>query len=127
VTTVTSTRAGRRLGAAATLVLALAFAPGCGGDDAGANDDCVRQARNAAEAAAVADLYERGELGSKEEIQADLDQEGMEFFDGDRMIPYEELSQDEQNQLVAWFSNGPISEETEQERERAAAEVDPDC
>lgn len=74
----------------------------------------------------MARLYERGELGPKEEVQAGLDGEGMEFFDGDRMIRYEELSEEERNQLVAWFTNGPISEETEDERERAADAVDPD-
>ena len=125
MTTGTSTQAGRRLGAAATLV-ALLLAPGCGGDDSSASSDCLTQARNAAEAAAVAELYERGELGPKAEVQAGLDGEGMEFFDGDRMIRYEELGEEERNQLVAWFTNGPISEETEDERERAADAVDPD-
>ena len=127
MTTGTSTRAGRQGGAAALAVVALALAAGCGGEEA-ADPSCLSQAYNAAEAAAVAELYERGELGPKEDVQAQLSYDGMQFFDGDGgMIPYGRLSRAERNQLVAWFSNGPVSEETEAAREQAVDEADPDC
>ena len=125
MTIATSTRAARRLAAAAAVALAIVVAPACGGDEEAA--DCVAQAYNAAEAAAVAELYERGELGSKEEIQAELEHDGMRFFDGDSMIAYDELSEAEQNQLVAWFSNGPIGRQTEVARARAVERSEPDC
>jgi hypothetical protein len=126
VTTVTSTRAGRRAGAAATALLALVLA-GCGGDES-ADPGCLSQAYNAAEAAAVADLYERGELGSETKVRAELEHHDMRFFDDQgRMIPYDELSRAEQNQLVAWFSNGPVGRATESDRERAVDQADPDC
>jgi hypothetical protein len=128
VITVTSTQAARQLGAAAIVVLTVVLGAGCGGEDAAADSRCLAQAYNAAEAAAVAELYESGELGSKANVRSELERGGMRFFDGeDRMIPYDELSSAEQNQLVAWFSNGPVGRLTEQERERAVERADPDC
>ena len=127
MTTGTSTRAARKGGATALAAVALALAGGCGGEEA-ADPACLSQAHNAAEAAAVAELYERGELGPKEDVRAQLSYDGMQFFDGDGgMIPYARLSREERNQLVAWFSNGPVSEQTEDARERAVDEADPDC
>jgi hypothetical protein len=112
----------------ALLALAVALAAGCGGEDAEADPRCLARAYNAAEAAAVAEMYERGELGSEEEVSAVLEHDGMVFFDDSgRMIPYEQLDRPVQSQLVAWFSNGPVGQATEEQRERAVEEADPDC
>jgi hypothetical protein len=82
--------AGAALLAAATLALG-----GCGGDD---NDEataaCRVEAENAAQAEVLADAYDRGELGSQddvlEEYFAPADRNRL-FDEQGRMVPYREL------------------------------------
>ena len=89
---------------------------------------CLSQAYNAAEAAVVAEYYAQGKLGSSESVHDALDQPGMQFFDEqDRMLPYEELSPDEQSVLVLWFNHDRVGRITESAREEAVEQADPDC
>src|ERR671911_719428 len=56
-----------RVALVASIVLLVGCAGGCGGEDEAAAQRCVDEARNAAEAAVVAEYYERGGLGPKAE------------------------------------------------------------
>ena len=52
----------------------------------------------------------------------------MQFFDEqDGMIPYEELSPDEQSVLVLWFNHDRVGRITESARKQAVEQADPDC
>jgi hypothetical protein len=82
--------AGAALLAAATLALG-----GCGGDD---NDEataaCRAEAENAAQAEVLAEAYDRGELGSQEDVLEEFftaaDRDRL-FDEQGRMVPYREL------------------------------------
>jgi hypothetical protein len=77
----------------ATLVAAVALAlAACGGnDDSEATASCKAEAENAASAAVVAKAYERGELGTRAQVQAAF-ADGDRIFDAQgRMIPYRDL------------------------------------
>jgi hypothetical protein len=125
---VTSTPA-RRLGLAALALAVVLLGAACGGEeDPEARARCLTRAYNAAEAAVVAEYYAQGRLGSRESVHEALDQPGMRFFDEqDRMIPYEQLSPDEQSVLVLWFSHDRVGRITETAREQAVEQADPGC
>jgi hypothetical protein len=79
--------AGAVLVAAVTLTLG-----GCGGgDDGEAEANCRAQAENAAEAAVIAEAYERGELGTQAEVQANFLPNDRVFDEQGMMLPYDEL------------------------------------
>ena len=82
--------AGAALLAAAALALG-----GCGGDDNGeASAACRTEAENAAQAEAIAAAYDRGELGSEDDVLEEYftpaDRDRL-FDEQGRMVPYREL------------------------------------
>jgi hypothetical protein len=121
----------RRRFRASAVVAALALAASaCGGDEE-AREDCLSEAYNAAEAAAVVRAYEQGQLGSRERVESELSGPpggGASFFDDSgRMIPYERLDLDHKIQFIAWMTTGRVGALTEEARARARANADPDC
>lgn len=119
-----------RVALVASLGLLLVGAAGCGGgDDDPSAQRCVDEARNAAEAAVVADYYERGELGPKAEIRRQLSLDGRDYFEPDgSMRPYAELSSEERTFLVLWFTNDDhVDSLTYDDRQEALEDLDPDC
>jgi hypothetical protein len=114
---------------AATLISA-ALLSGCG-SDAEAKQDCLRDAYNSAEAAAVARAYEQGKLGSRTKVESELNgppEGGASFFDDSgQLIPYQRLDLSHKVQFIAWMTTGRVGELTFDARERARANADPDC
>jgi hypothetical protein len=108
---------------AAALVSAAALS-GCG-SDAEAKQDCLRDAYNRAEAAAVARAYDEGKLGSRAKVESELNPSF--FDDSGRLIPYERLDLEHKVQFIAWMTTGRVGELTFDARERARATANPDC
>jgi hypothetical protein len=119
---------GRRAAASALGALALVLSA-CGGeDDAQARQACFAEAKNAAEAAAIARLYERGELGPRAQVRRDLSGNGLRFFDDSGgMIPYPELDARERSEFNRWKNSAGYFEATITAREQARDSADPDC
>jgi hypothetical protein len=119
-----------RTSAVAAALASAAVLSGCG-SDAEAKQDCLRDAYNTAEAAAVARAYNEGKLGSREQIESELTgpgRRGATFFDSSgELIPYARLDLKHQVQFVAWMTTGRVGELTFDARERARANADPDC
>ena len=118
-----------RLRAALAGFLAVPLLAACGGDDEEAVQRCIDEARNAAEAAVVADYYEDGKLGPKGEIRRQLNLDGRTYFDSQgHMLPYENLSSTERTFLVLWFTNdNHVDSLTYDARQNALDQLDPDC
>lgn len=122
-------RASVALLAAALLVLA---ASACGGS-AEAKEDCLNEAYNAAEAAAVARMYDAGMLGSRQQVESELgtpERPGSEYFDSSgHLVPYRQLPDvGHKIQFLLWMNNDDrVSELTREARLQARANTDPDC
>lgn len=95
-TTAMQTSSRSLLAALAGLILLL-LVTACGGEDAAAGQRCVDEARNAAEAAVVADYYERGKLGPKSGDPPAAESRRPRVL-------YGELSDEEQTFLALWFN-----------------------
>ena len=115
--------------AAASLVVA----SGCSGENKEANQRCLDEAYNAAEAAAVARMYDEGKLGSQKKVEAELGvpgRPGSDYFDSQRhLIPYRELpDRAHKIQLLTWMHNdNDVAEKTFEARRAARANAHPDC
>lgn len=103
---------------------------GCS-DNSKAKEDCLREAYNAAEAAAVAVAYDEGKLGSRKRVESELSGPpggGASFFDAaGHLLPYQRLDVAHKNQFIAWMTVGRVARITEDERAQARASIDPDC
>ena len=107
---------------------------GCGGGDGEGEATCREDQRKSAELAVVSSLYERGELGPKEEVQAELDElaetNGEDsFFDDDgRLLSWYELERSQQSLLADWWENDPdVDRMAFEQQKEARARVAPDC
>lgn len=81
----------RRAASAASLLAALVLGACGGDDDAEARRACEAEARNAAQAAVIAEAFEQGRLGSRAEVQSHFTPEDRLFDERGSMLPYSEL------------------------------------
>lgn len=125
-----------RLSRTASFAAALAVlvvASGCSGEDKQAKQRCLDEAYNAAEAAAVARLYDEGKLGSQKKVEKELGvpgRPGSDYFDSaGHLIPYRELpDRPHKIQLLTWMHNdNDVAEKTFEARQAARANAHPDC
>ncbi len=127
-----SSRLSRTASFAAALAL-LVVASGCSGEDKQAKQRCLDEAYNAAEAAAVARLYDEGKLGSQMKVERELGvpgRPGTDYFDSaGHLIPYRELpDRAHKIQLLTWMHNdNDVAEKTLEARQAARANARPDC
>jgi hypothetical protein len=105
---------------AAALVIA-----GCGGDDAEERERAACQARvkNAAEAAAIAKAYERGDLGTQAEVQSHFTPDDRLFDEQGHMLPYEELTGLTRGRFDDYRAGGGFPGEVREELQSASAAV----
>jgi hypothetical protein len=128
-----SSRLFRTAKPVAAAFAALVVIAGCSGEDKQAKQRCLDEAYNAAEAAAVARLYDEGELGSQRKVEAELGvpgRPGSDYFDSaGRLIPYRELpDRAHKIQLLTWMHNdNDVAEKTFEARQAARANAHPDC
>jgi hypothetical protein len=119
-----------RASAAIAAIASAALLSGCG-SDAEAKQDCLRDAYNTAEAAAVARAYDEGKLGSRQKVESELtgpSEQGATFFDDSgELVPYPALDLKHKVQFVAWMTTGRVGELTFDARQQARANADPDC
>jgi hypothetical protein len=95
----------RAFAGAALLLAALALG-GCGGDDdGGARAACEAEAKNAAYAAALAQAFEKGKLGTRAEVQSNFTPDDRLFDGQGRMIPYRELGPLTRARFEDWMNN----------------------
>jgi hypothetical protein len=113
--------------AAGAALVAMAFAlGGCGGDDeadARARASCQAEARNAAQAAVLAKAYERGELGTRAQVQAHFTPDDRIFDEQGRMIPYSELEGLTKGRFDEWRGNSPFPGQVRDALAAASSEV----
>jgi hypothetical protein len=127
-----SHQASRTKPVAATFA-ALVVLVGCSGEDKQARQRCLDEAYNAAEAAAVARLFDQGKLGSQKKVEAELGvpgRPGSDYFDSaGHLIPYRELpDRAHKIQLLTWMHNDKdVAEKTFEARQAARANAHPDC
>jgi len=108
----------------AALVAALLLS-GCGGTDKGALSRCINEYRNAAEAAAVARLYEQGKLGTRAQIERELDRSDVTFFDDDgHMLPYLDMTVKARSVFDYWKGRPRVFALTNDARQQALARID---
>ena len=100
-------------------------------DDSEAKEECLREAYNAAEAAAVVRAYEEGKLGTRKQVESELSGPpggGASFFDASgHLIPYRRLDLHHKVQFIVWMNVGRVARITEDARAQARANADPDC
>ena len=102
-----------RAGIGAALLAAAALAlGGCGGDD---NDEalaaCRIEAENAAQAAVLADAFDRGELGTQDDVLEEFftPADRARLFDSQgRMVPYRELPPRTRARFDEYRGNAPF-------------------
>jgi hypothetical protein len=129
-----STRLSRTASIAAAAIAALVVVTGCS-EDKQAKQRCLDEAYNAAEAAAVARLYDEGRLGTQQQVERQLGgnhkpRPGSSFFDSSgHLIPYRKLpTTGHRIQLMLWINtNAKVNELTREARLRARANAHPDC
>ena len=112
---------------------ALIVASGCGGEDKQAKQQCLDEAYNAAEAAAVARMFDQGKLGSQQKVERELGvpgRPGSDYFDSTgHLIPYRDLpDRAHRIQFLTWMHNDSnVAEKTFDARQAARANASPDC
>jgi hypothetical protein len=114
---------------AAALLLALVLAlAACGGDDdSEATQQCIAEAKSAAEAEVVATFFQAGRIGTRAEIQRELDHPNLHFFDENgQLLPYEELSPEARAVFNRWLVNSRAGDVTFDARQEARDEADTD-
>jgi hypothetical protein len=117
----------------AALVAALIIASGCSGEDKEAKQRCLDEAYNAAEAAAVAQMYDQGKLGSQQKVERELGvpgRPGSDYFNSEgHLVPYRKLPDVAHKiQFLTWMNNdADVAEKTREARLRARANAHPDC
>jgi hypothetical protein len=129
-----STRLSRTASIAAAAIAALVVVTGCS-EDKQAKQRCLDEAYNAAEAAAVARLYDEGKLGTQKQVEKQLGgnntpRPGSSFFNSQgHLIPYRKLPTiGHKIQFLLWINTNPkVYELTRDARLRARANTDPDC
>ena len=128
------TRLSRTASVAAATIAALVVVTGCSENEE-AKQRCLTEAYNAAEAAAVARLYDAGRLGTRKQVEKELGgnykpRPGSSFFDkSGHLIPFRKLPTiGHKNQLMIWINTNPrVHEITRVARMRARANAHPDC
>lgn len=127
-----SIRLSRTASTAAAAVAALVVLSGCS-EDKQAKQRCLDEAQNAAEAAAVARMYDAGKLGSRKKVEAELgtpERPGSDYFDSSgHLLPYRRLpSTGHKIQFLLWIRlDSRVAELTYIARTRAIANMHPDC
>jgi hypothetical protein len=120
----------RRLFLASTAALLALVLAACS-DDSKAERECLHEAYNAAEAAAVGRAYENRKLGTRKQVESELSGPpggGASFFDdAGHLIPYRRLDLHHKNQFIIWMRVGRVATITEDARAQARANADPDC
>ena len=119
---------------AAALVLAAAVGlAGCGGDERAAEAkraNCRAQARNTAEAAAIAKAYRQGDL-TRKEVEAHFGPDDRIFDEQGRMVPYRELEGLTRARFDEYRGSapfrGPVREELQEASRRVRAAGYPGC
>jgi hypothetical protein len=81
----------RRAASAASLLAALVLGACGGDDDSEARRACEAEARNAAQAAVIAEAFEQGKLGTQAEVLEHFRPDDRLFDEQGRMRPYSEL------------------------------------
>jgi hypothetical protein len=128
-----SSRLSRTGSFGAAALAALVVASGCSGDNKEAKQRCFDEAYNAAEAAAVARLYDQGKLGSRMKVERELGvpgRPGSDYFgSAGHLIPYRELpDRAHKVQFLTWIHNDDdVAEKTFDARRAARANAHPDC
>ena len=123
-TTSSSSSCARR--AALLLVLVLALAA-CGGGDSEATRQCIAEARSAAEAEVVATFFQAGRIGTRAEIERELDHPDLRFFDGNgQLLPYEALTPEARAVFNRWLVDSRAGDVTFDARQEARDEADTD-
>jgi hypothetical protein len=117
----------------AAALAALVLGLGCGGGDKEAKQRCFDDAYNAAEAAVVARAYDKGKLGSRKQVEAELgipERPGSDYFDSEgHLIPYRKLPDDaHKRQFLLWMNaDADVDRVTYDARQKAKANARPDC
>jgi hypothetical protein len=123
-TTSSSSSCARR--AALLLVPVLAVAA-CGGGDSAATRQCIAEARSAAEAEVVATFFQAGRIGTRAQIERELDHRGLRFFDENgQMLPYAELTPEARAVFNRWLVDSRAGDVTFDARQDARDEADTD-
>jgi hypothetical protein len=128
-----SSRLSRTGSTVAAALAAVVFASGCGGGDKEAKQRCLDEAYNAAEAVAVARMYDEGKLGSQKKVESELGvpgRPGSDYFDSQgHLVPYRELpDRAHKIQFLTWMHNDSnVAEKTFDARQAARANAHPDC
>jgi hypothetical protein len=102
---------------------------GCGGDgDSEATRRCIAEAKSAAEAEVVATFYQAGRIGTREQIEREIDHPSLRFFDeNDQMLAYEEMTPAARAAFNRWLVVSRAGDVTFDARQEARDEADPDC
>jgi hypothetical protein len=108
-----TTRCVKRVAVAACALVLSAMAPACGGEEDGraaeTRDTCIEEAQAEAGAAVVAGFYERGRLGSDQQVEREIRNistpgfEPVSFLTPDgEMLVWREMSDGQQATFDAW-------------------------
>jgi hypothetical protein len=114
---------------AALLVVLVLGVAACGGnDDSEARQQCIAEARSAAEAEVVATFFQAGRIGTRAEIEREIDHPSLRFFDGSgQLLSYEELTPEARAVFNRWLVASRAGDITFDARQEARDEADPDC
>lgn len=103
-----------RIAVAVLLAATATVLGGCGGDEDGqAAANCRAEARNAAQAAVLADAWEDGELGTREDVMSHFTEDDRIFDEQGRMVPYEELEGLTKGRFDSWRASSAIPGEVQ--------------
>jgi hypothetical protein len=125
-TTSSSSSSARR----ALVLLVVLVLAACGGEDnPEARQQCIAEARSAAEADVVATFIQAGRIGTREEIERELDHPDLRFFDDDgQLLPYEDMSPEARTVFNRWLVTSRAGDVTFDARQEARDEADTnDC
>jgi hypothetical protein len=116
-TTSSSSSSARR----ALLLLLVLVVAACGGDDdSEARQQCIAEARSAAEADVVATFFQAGRIGTREEIERELDHPSLRFFDDeDQLLIYEDMTPAARAAFNRWLVDSRAGDITFDERQKA--------
>ena len=122
--TSSSSSCARRAALLLALVLVVAA---CGGDDSEARQQCIAAAKSAAEVEVVATFFQAGRIGTRAQIERELDHPSLRFFDEDgQLLPYEELTPAARAAFSRWLVDSRVGDITFDARQEARDEADTD-
>jgi hypothetical protein len=128
-TTSSSSSCASRTGLLVVLALVAAVAACGGDDDSEARRQCIAAARSAAEVEVVATFFQAGRIGTREQIERELDHPSLRFFDENgQLLPYEELTPAARAAFSRWLVDSRAGDVTFGARQEARDEADTeDC